>query len=70
MADIGLPGAFQTSLFGVPQKSTMVNFFAEKSIIPNTANRGATITYFTSFNYLYKCPAASSGIRNTQVLWF
>ena len=70
MADIGLPGSLPVSQYSTPTSSAEGTYYAgEQNIQINTAITG-TVTYSSTHNYLYKCPAANSGIKNSQVLWF
>ncbi len=70
MADVGLPGNDQVSLLATKQNTGLMVYTSSKqgvSIIPQ--NTGV-LRMVTSYNYLYKCPAADNGIKNTQILWF
>ena len=70
MADIGLPGYIPGA---VVEPSTTGTFIMNtnptvSSVVTKFVD--ARIVYETVYNYLYKCPAASSGIRLNQTLWF
>lgn len=70
MADIGLPGAVPASQYSAPAPSAEGTYYTGIPAVQNIVARTGKVTYMTTHNYLYKCPAANSGIRNNQVLWF
>ncbi len=70
MADIGLPGSVPVSQYSAQVLSAEGAYYASSPAVQNNVALAARLTFITTHNYLYKCPAANSGIRNNQVLWF
>lgn len=70
MADIGLPGSIPNSMYGNTINAARATYYANNQQISNTSSKSGVLTFITTHNYLYKCPAANSGIKNSQVLWF
>ena len=69
MADVGLPG-------NMPADDTknvkvgVIKMFCFKVNPINATQNSAILKFKSTYNYLYRCSAASSGIRLNQTLWF